>query len=40
MDNISQKVRRMQDLKLFSGNANVALARAVAAYLDIELGRA
>ena len=31
---------RMQDLKLFSGNANVALARSVAAYLDIELGRA
>ena len=30
----------MQDLKLFSGNANVALARSVAAYLDIELGRA
>ena len=31
---------RMQDLKLFSGNANVALARAVAGYLDIDLGRA
>ena len=31
---------RMQDLKLFSGNANVALARSVAGYLDIELGRA
>jgi ribose-phosphate pyrophosphokinase len=31
---------RMQDLKLFSGNANVALARSVASYLDIELGRA
>jgi ribose-phosphate pyrophosphokinase len=30
----------MQDLKLFSGNANVALARSVAQYLDIELGRA
>ena len=30
----------MQDLKLFSGNANVALARSVATYLDIELGRA
>ena len=29
----------MQDLKLFSGNANVALARAVARYLDVELGR-
>jgi ribose-phosphate pyrophosphokinase len=31
---------RMHDLKLFSGNANVALARSVASYLDIELGRA
>ncbi len=31
---------RMQDLKLFSGNANVALARSVASYLDVELGRA
>ena len=30
----------MPDLKLFSGNANVALARAVAEYLDIDLGRA
>jgi len=30
----------MQDLKLFSGNANVALARSVASYLDVELGRA
>ncbi|MBW2426282.1 MAG: ribose-phosphate pyrophosphokinase, partial [Deltaproteobacteria bacterium] len=30
----------MQDLKLFSGNANVALARSVATYLDVELGRA
>ena len=30
----------MQDLKLFSGNANVALARSVARYLDVELGRA
>jgi ribose-phosphate pyrophosphokinase len=30
----------MQDLKLFSGNANVALARSVAAYLDLDLGRA
>ncbi len=30
----------MHDLKLFSGNANVALSRAVASYLDIELGRA
>ena len=31
---------RVQDLKLFSGNANVALARSIASYLDIELGRA
>jgi ribose-phosphate pyrophosphokinase len=31
---------RMNDLKLFSGNANVALARSVASYLDVELGRA
>ncbi len=30
----------MQDLKLFSGNANVALARAVADYLDVPLGKA
>ncbi len=30
----------MPDLKLFSGNANVALARAVAQYLDLDLGRA
>ena len=31
---------RMNDLKLFSGNANIALARSVASYLDVELGRA
>ena len=30
----------MHDLKLFSGNANVALARSVANYLDVELGAA
>jgi ribose-phosphate pyrophosphokinase len=30
----------MHDLKLFTGNANVALARAVASYLDVELGAA
>ena len=30
----------MHDLKLFSGNANVALARSVARYLDVELGAA
>lgn len=32
--------QQMQDLKLFSGNANVALARSVARYLDVELGAA
>jgi ribose-phosphate pyrophosphokinase len=30
----------MQDLKLFSGNANIALARNVAHYLDVDLGKA
>ncbi len=30
----------MHDLKLFTGNANVALARSVASYLDVELGAA
>ena len=30
----------MQDLKLFSGNANIALAGSVVGYLDIDLGRA
>ena len=30
----------MQDLILFHGNANAALARAVAGYLDIEVGKA
>ena len=30
----------MQDMKLFSGNSNLALARAVAAYLHVELGKA
>ncbi len=30
----------MQDLKLLSGNANVALARAVASYLSLKLGKA
>ena len=30
----------MQDLKLFTGNANAVLARSVANYLDVELGRA
>ena len=30
----------MQDMKIFSGNSNLALARAVAAYLRVELGKA
>ncbi len=30
----------MQDMKLFSGNSNLALARAVATYLHVELGKA
>ena len=30
----------MHDLKLFGGNSNMALARAVASYLHIELGKA
>jgi ribose-phosphate pyrophosphokinase len=30
----------MQDMKLFTGNANAGLARDVAAYLDIEIGKA
>ncbi len=30
----------MQDLKLFCGNANVALAGAVAGHLSIEVGKA
>jgi len=30
----------MQSVRLFTGNSNVALARAMARYLDIELGRA
>jgi ribose-phosphate pyrophosphokinase len=30
----------MSDLKLFSGNANRALAASVAAYLDVEVGKA
>lgn len=37
---LSKEGDRMQDLKLFSGNANVALARSVASYLDVDLGRA
>jgi ribose-phosphate pyrophosphokinase len=31
---------RMNDLKLFSGNANIGLARSVASYLEVDLGRA
>lgn len=30
----------MQDMKLFSGNANPGLTRDVAAYLDVEIGKA
>jgi ribose-phosphate pyrophosphokinase len=30
----------MQDMKLFTGNANAGLARDVAAYLDVEIGKA
>ena len=30
----------MQDMRLFTGNSNVGLARSVAAYLDLELGKA
>jgi len=30
----------MQDMKLFTGNANTGLARDVAAYLDVEIGKA
>ncbi len=30
----------MQDMKLFTGNANAALARDVATYLDVEIGKA
>ncbi len=30
----------MQDMKLFTGNANAVLARDVAAYLDVEIGKA
>jgi ribose-phosphate pyrophosphokinase len=37
---LSEENPNMQDLKLFSGNANVALARAVARYLDVDLGKA
>jgi len=37
---VDEEGERMKDLKLFSGNANIALARSVASYLDVELGRA
>lgn len=36
----NQEGEQVHDLKLFSGNANLALARSVANYLDVELGRA
>jgi len=37
---VSDENSDMQDLKLFSGNANIALAGSVAAYLDMGVGRA
>ncbi len=37
---VDEEGERMKDLKLFSGNANIALARSVASYLDVDLGRA
>jgi ribose-phosphate pyrophosphokinase len=39
-DAADEKGEQLHDLKLFSGNANLALAGAIASYLDIELGRA
>jgi ribose-phosphate pyrophosphokinase len=39
-ETVDEESERMNDLKLFSGNANIALARSIASYLDIELGRA
>jgi ribose-phosphate pyrophosphokinase len=36
---VSEEINQMQDLKLFSGNANLGFARAVCAYLDLELGK-
>ena len=35
-----EESEKVHDLKLFSGNANLALANSVAGYLDVELGRA
>jgi ribose-phosphate pyrophosphokinase len=37
---VDEEGERMHDLKLFSGNANIALARSIASYLDVELGQA
>jgi len=39
-ETVDEEGEQMNDLKLFSGNANIALARSVAGYLDVELGRA
>jgi ribose-phosphate pyrophosphokinase len=39
-ETVDEEGEQMNDLKLFSGNANIALARSVASYLDVELGRA
>jgi ribose-phosphate pyrophosphokinase len=39
-DQTTTEIETMQDLKLFSGNANVALARAVAEHLAQDLGKA
>jgi ribose-phosphate pyrophosphokinase len=37
---LMDETRKMQALKLFSGNANIELARDVTAYLDVDLGKA
>jgi ribose-phosphate pyrophosphokinase len=39
-DRVTHETNQMQALKLFSGNANPALVRAIAEYLDVELGKA
>jgi len=40
VEEADEKGEQVHDLKLFSGNANLALAGSVASYLDIELGQA
>jgi len=37
---VTDETKQMQALKLFTGNANPALAHAVAEYLDVEIGKA